>query len=384
MSFMFRSVPRIVCEAGGIAKCGPLMKELGASRVTIICDPGIVALGFADLAKKSLEAVDIAVQIFSDVAADPPQKIVQQAIDGARDWNADGVIGLGGGSSLDSAKLVALLAKSDQSIEEIYGVDKATGDRLPLIQIPTTAGTGSEVTWVSVITDNDNLKQVVYTPQLMPDIALLDAELTYGLPQKVTAATGLDAMVHAIEGYTSRTRKNPIADGMAVTALSLLGKNLMKVIENPGDKDARAAMLQGSLIAGMAFANASVAAIHGLAYPLGARFHIPHGHANALVMAQVLRFNLPKATKLYAELAPCLLGDAEFASDEEAADAFVRRIEDMVQASGLEIRLRDLGVTEDSLPEMAEEVFTKIYRLIESNPRDMTASDIEAIYRQVY
>jgi len=384
MSFMFRSVARIVCEAGGIAKAGPLMKELGATRVTIICDPGIVALGFADQAQKSLESVGIAVQVFSDVAADPPQHVVQQAIDGAKDWKADGIIGLGGGSSLDSAKLVALLANSDQTIEEIYGIDKATGDRLPLIQIPTTAGTGSEVTWVSVITDPDHLKQVVYTPQLMPDIALLDAELTYGLPQKVTAATGLDAMVHAIEGYTSRTRKNPIADGMAVTALSLLGKNLMKVIENPGDKDARSAMLQGSLIAGMAFANASVAAIHGLAYPLGARFHIPHGHANALVMAQVLRFNLPAARTLYAELAPCLIEDADFASDDEAAEAFVRRIEEMVPASGLETRLRDLGVTEDSLPEMAEEVFTKIYRLIESNPRDMTAKDIEAIYREVY
>ncbi|WP_417803784.1 iron-containing alcohol dehydrogenase [Thalassospira lucentensis] len=384
MSFMFRSVPRIVCEAGGIVKAGPLMKELGATRVTIICDPGIVALGFADQARKSLESVGIAVQMFSDVAADPPQHIVQQAIDEAKDWQADGVIGLGGGSSLDSAKLVALLANSDQTIEEIYGIDKASGNRLPLIQIPTTAGTGSEVTWVSVITDPDNLKQVVYTPQLMPDIALLDAELTYGLPQKVTAATGLDAMVHAIEGYTSRTRKNPIADGMAVTALSLLGKNLMKVIENPGDKDARSAMLQGSLIAGMAFANASVAAIHGLAYPLGARFHIPHGHANALVMAQVLRFNLPAAKKLYAELAPCLIEDADFASEDAAAEAFVQRIEEMVPASGLEIRLRDLGVTEDSLPEMAEEVFTKIYRLIESNPRDMTAKDIEAIYRQVY
>lgn len=384
MSFMFRSVPRIVCEAGSIVKTGPLMKELGATRVTIICDPGIVALGFADQAQKSLESVGIAVQVFSDVAADPPQHIVQKAIDGAKDWKADGVIGLGGGSSLDSAKLVALLANSDQTIEDIYGIDKATGDRLPLIQIPTTAGTGSEVTWVSVITDPDNLKQVVYTPQLMPDIALLDAELTYGLPQKVTAATGLDAMVHAIEGYTSRTRKNPIADGMAVTALSLLGKNLMKVIENPGDKDARSAMLQGSLIAGMAFANASVAAIHGLAYPLGARFHIPHGHANALVMAQVLRFNLPAARTLYAELAPCLIEDADFASDDEAAEAFVRRIEEMVPASGLETRLRDLGVTEDSLPEMAGEVFTKIYRLIESNPRDMTAKDIEAIYREVY
>ncbi|NIZ01759.1 iron-containing alcohol dehydrogenase [Thalassospira lucentensis] len=384
MSFMFRSVPRIVCEAGGIVKAGPLMQELGATRVTIICDPGIVALGFADQAQKSLESVGIAVQVFSDVAADPPQHIVQQALDEAKDWQADGVIGLGGGSSLDSAKLVALLANSDQTIEEIYGIDKARGDRLPLIQIPTTAGTGSEVTWVSVITDPDNLKQVVYTPQLMPDIALLDAELTYGLPQKVTAATGLDAMVHAIEGYTSRTRKNPIADGMAVTALSLLGKNLMKVIENPGDKDARSAMLQGSLIAGMAFANASVAAIHGLAYPLGARFHIPHGHANALVMAQVLRFNLPAAKKLYAELVPCLIEDADFASEDAAAEAFVQRIEEMVPASGLETRLRDLGVTEDSLPEMAEEVFTKIYRLIESNPRDMTAKDIEAIYRQVY
>jgi alcohol dehydrogenase len=360
------------------------MKELGANRVTIICDPGIVALGYAQKAEDSLISAGIAVQVFSDVAADPPQKMVEQAIAKTKDWQADGIIGLGGGSSLDTAKLVALLANSDQTIEDVYGVDKASGDRLPLIQIPTTAGTGSEVTWVSVITDNDNLKQVVYTPQLMPDIALLDAELTYGLPQKVTAATGLDAMVHAIEGYTSRTRKNPMADGMAVAALSLLGKNLKKVIENPGDKDARSAMQQGSLLAGMAFANASVAAIHGIAYPLSAQFHIPHGHANALVMAQVLRFNLSAAKRLYAELAPALIEGQNFTSDTEAAEAFVNQISQMVADSGLETRLRDLGVTEESLPEMAKEVFTKIYRLIESNPRDMTIDDIEAIYRQVY
>ena len=384
MSFMFRSTPRIVCEAGALARVGGMMQELGAKRVTVICDPGIVSLGFADTAQKALEAAGVAVQLFSDVMADPPEAVVRQAIDAAADWKADGVIGLGGGSSLDTAKLVALLANSSQSIGDIYGVDKATGRRLPLIQIPTTAGTGSEVTWVSVITDPDNVKQVVVSPQLLPDVALLDPELTYGLPRKVTAATGLDAMVHAIEAYTSRTMKNPIADGMATTALSLLGRNLMKVIEEPSAKEARAAMLQGSLIAGMAFANASVAAIHGLAYPLGARFHIPHGHANALVMAPVLRFNLSAAEKAYAELAPCLLGDVPFGSDREAAECFVRRIEEMVSASGLETRLRDLGVGEDAIPGMADEVFTKSHRLIDSNPCDMTAAEIEAIYREVY
>ncbi len=384
MNHEFRCVPRIVCAAGALQGIGEVFAGLGVKRVLLVCDPGIVKLGFAGQACAALEAAGCVVQVFDQVVADPPAVVVRQAVELGRAFTADGVLGLGGGSSLDAAKLVALLINSEQPLEDLYGTDKATGRRLPLVLMPTTAGTGSEVTWVSVITDEQQRKQAVYSAQLMPDVAVLDPELTLGLPAGVTAATGLDAMVHAIEAYTSRTRKNPIADGLATTALGLLGGNLRKVLADGSDVVAREAMLQGSLMAGMAFVNASVAAIHGLAYPLGARFHIPHGHANALVMAPMLRFNLEAARGLYAELAGYLLPGEVFADEAAAAQAFVVGIEALVRDSGLELRLSKLGVDEAAIPGMAEDVVGGLKRLIDANPRDMDAREVEAIYRGIY
>ena len=384
MNHEFRSVPRIVCEAGALQEVGYVFRGLGAQRVMLVCDPGIVSLGFAGRAQEVLEAAGCAVSVFDQVAPDPSSAVVELAVKQAQEFKVDGVLGLGGGSSLDAAKLVALLINSEQSLEQLYGTDKAQGKRTPLVLMPTTSGTGSEVTWVSVITNAQQRKQAVYSPQLLPDVALLDPLLTLGLPAKVTAATGLDAMVHAIEAYTSRTRKNPISDGLATAALALLGANLPKVLANGQDLPARSAMLQGSLMAGMAFVNASVAAIHALAYPLGARFHIPHGHANALVMAPVIRFNLANAQRQYAELAAYLLPGEHFVDEASAAEAFVQAIEGLVKNSGLEQRLSNLNVDEDSLQVMASEVVVGIRRLIDSNPRDMNEQDVEAIYRSVF
>ena len=384
MNHEFRSVPRIICEAGALQEVGSVFRGLGAQRVILVCDPGIVSLGFAGQAQAVLETAGCEVAVFDQVAPDPSSTLVEQAVKQAQGFKADGVLGLGGGSSLDAAKLVALLINSEQSLEDLYGTDKAQGQRTPLVLMPTTSGTGSEVTWVSVITDAQQRKQAVYSPQLLPDVAILDPQLTLGLPAKVTAATGLDAMVHAIEAYTSRTRKNPISDGLATSALALLGANLPKVLANGRDLEARTAMLQGSLMAGMAFVNASVAAIHALAYPLGARFHIPHGHANALVMAPVIRFNLASAQRHYAELAAHLLPGQYFDNEASAAEAFVQAVEGLVKDSGLEQRLSNLNVDQASLPVMASEVVVGIRRLIDSNPCDMTEQDVEAIYRSIY
>ena len=384
MNHEFRSVPRIICEAGALQEVGSVFRGLGAQRVILVCDPGIVSLGFAGQAQAVLETAGCEVAVFDQVAPDPSSTLVEQAVKQAQGFKADGVLGLGGGSSLDAAKLVALLINSEQSLEDLYGTDKAQGQRTPLVLMPTTSGTGSEVTWVSVITDAQQRKQAVYSPQLLPDVAILDPQLTLGLPAKVTAATGLDAMVHAIEAYTSRTRKNPISDGLATSALALLGANLPKVLANGRDLEARTAMLQGSLMAGMAFVNASVAAIHALAYPLGARFHIPHGHANALVMAPVIRFNLASAQRHYAELAAHLLPGQHFDNEASAAEAFVQAVEVLVKDSGLEQRLSNLNVDQASLPVMASEVVVGIRRLIDSNPCDMTEQDVEGIYRSIY
>ena len=203
------------------------------------------------------------------------------------------------------------------------------------------------------------------------------------MPPRVTAATGLDAMVHAIEAYTSRTRKNPVSDALAAKALALLGGNLRRVVADGTDLPAREAMLEGAMLAGMAFVNASVAAVHALSYPLGARFHVPHGHSNALVMGPVFRFNLPVAAEAYAELAPCLLPGRRFASAGEAAEAFVAALEELAGSVGLETRMSQLGVAEADLPGMAEEVVGGLQRLLANNPRDMAHEDVVAMYRAV-
>lgn len=383
MTFVFQSVPKVVCQTGGLSQTGPLMAVLGAKRVVVVCDGGIKACGFADRAAASLSAAGIECFIYDGVQADPPVTVIRAAVAAAQAFGVDGVVGLGGGSSLDTAKLVALLLRSDQKIEEMFGTDLATGKRVPLIQIPTTAGTGSEVTWVSVVTNEANEKKAVYSRQLLPDVALLDAELTVGMPAKVTAATALDAMVHAVEAYTSRTRKNPIADCLAVRALELLCGNFAKVLANGRDLEARAAMLQGSMLGGMAFINASVASVHALAYPLGARFHVPHGHSNALVMGPVFRFNLKVAARQYAELAAAILPGQSFSSDQAAAEAFVAALEGLAASGGLEMRMSQLGVTAADIPGMAEEVTVGIQRLLANNPREMSKADVVGLYQSI-
>jgi len=383
MDLNFLSCPRIICNAGSLTQIGELVRELGGSRVMLVTDPGIVACGFAERASSVLNAAGIANQTFDNVAADPPMSVVSEAIERARSFKADAIIGLGGGSSLDTAKLVALAAVSGQSIDSMIGIGKAIGKRLPLIQIPTTAGTGSEVTWVSVLTSAKQEKLAVYAPQLLPDIALLDAELTLGMPRKITAATALDAMVHAIEAATSRTRKNLISDALADKALALLGQNLPRVLDVPSDLAAREAMLLGATLAGMAFINASVGSIHALSYPLGSHFHVPHGHGNALVASPVMRFNLAAAEAEYARLARVFMPGKTFANNLAAADALISAMEAMFASSGLETRLSQLGIPVDAIPTMAREVTSGLTRLLANNPCDMSYEDVVTLYEQV-
>ena len=379
----FMTPPRIVCAPGGLARLGSLAAELGGTRAFIVTDPGLTRLGLGQRAVAALEAAGLSGTVFDRVEADPPYAVVRAAVAAARAAGADLVIGLGGGSSMDTAKVVALALNSDQSLDEMVGTEQATGTRLPLICVPTTAGTGSEVTFVSVLTGDDGMKKAIYSAKLLPDIALLDAELTLGMPPHVTAAPALDAMVHAVEAYTSRTRKNPVSDALAVKALALLAGNFETVLTDGGNIAARSDMLLGSMMAGMAFVNASVGAVHALSYPLGARFHVPHGHSNALVMGPVFRFNIPAARAQYAELAAIVLPGRSFNSDKDAANAFVDRLEGMLTASGLPTRLSQLGVTAADIPAMAQEVTEKITRLIATNPRDMTLDEVMALYREV-
>lgn len=380
--FTFSTTKTIVCEPGCLAQLGTLCERLAVTNLMVVTDQGIVAAGLLEKLKVVLNQSALSFVIYDQVVADPPEAIVLEALSQAKSAKIDGVIGYGGGSSMDVAKLVALLVHSEQSLPDVYGVENARGNRLPLLQIPTTAGTGSEVTPIAIITTGETTKQGVVAPQLLPDIALLDADLTLGLPPHVTAATGIDAMVHAIEAYTSKHKKNPYSDMLAKEALRLLSSYIEVAVKQGDDREARSNMLLGAMLAGQAFANAPVAAVHALAYPLGGHFHISHGLSNSLVLPHVLRFNLDVAEKEYAELAPTIGVECQGSTAKNAA-AFITRMNGFIQAVGLPQTLSELDIPESALTMLAEQGMLQ-QRLLVNNPREVTLADALAIYQAAF
>ena len=385
-AFTFSTTRTLIHEPGSVARLAELCQQQGADRILLVTDAGISKAGLLERALPGLEAAGVETAIFDRVEADPSDSTILAAVAAARQHNAGAVIGFGGGSSMDVAKLVAILAHPHctQALEDLYGVGNAIGPRLPLMQIPTTAGTGSEVTPIAIVTTGKTTKAGVVSPVLQPDIALLDAELTLGLPPQVTAATGIDAMVHAIEAYTSVHRKNPYSDMLAREALRLLAGNILPAVRLGTDIEARSQMLLGALMAGQAFANAPVAAVHALAYPLGGHFHIPHGLSNSLVLPHVMRFNAPSARVLYAELAPLIMGD-DFTpgSDAEVSERLIRWLERLIERVGLPRQLRDCDVPEDFLGQLAADAMQQ-QRLLVNNPRQVTEQAALAIYQAAW
>jgi len=378
--FAFHTAKSVIFRPGGAADLGGLAAPLLGPRVLFVTDPGILRLGLADAA---LAALGPGVTVFAGVEADPSQATLLAAV--AAGQGATGVVGFGGGSAMDVAKLAALLLGSGESLDDAWGVGNASGPRLPLVLVPTTAGTGSEVTPVAIITVGAEEKRGVSSAVLLPDLALLDPDLTLDLPPAITAATGIDAMVHAIEAYASANpNANPLSRQLARQALRLLGANIETAVRNGADRAARGAMLLGATLAGQAFANAPVAAVHALAYPLGGVFHIPHGLSNALVLAEVLRFNAPVAGATYAEIAadafPALAG---IEGSQARTVAFIAELAALGPRLGLPARLRDAGVPQDALPRLAAEAM-KQTRLLVNNPREVTEPDALAIYRAAW
>jgi alcohol dehydrogenase class IV len=384
--FTFNTTPSIRQSFGGAARLGELLENLpfaqDSRNALFVTDPGIVKLDLCAPALKSLRDRGFNVTLFDAVEPDPKATTVLAAVEIAKASNIACVIGFGGGSSMDVAKVIALLAASDQPIEAAYGVNQATGTRLPLVLVPTTAGTGSEVTAVSILTTGTEEKKGIVSPIILPDIALLDAELTIGLPPHITAATGVDAMVHAIEAYTSKSpNNNPISKALALQALDLLGANIRTAVHDGANIKARENMLLGSMLAGQAFANSPVAAVHALAYPIGSLFHVPHGLSNALVLAEVMRFNSPECATAYAELAPHVLPDiATNRSAEAICDDFIQQLIQLNVDLGLEKGLRQVGISDSNLDRLASDAMNQT-RLLVNNPRAVTLQDARQIYK---
>ena len=379
-AFQFRTVPHLIIAAGAAGQVGVHVAHHfpAVRRALLVTDAGFLRTGLAEAPLRNLQVAGIEIHVFSEVQADPSEAIVLAGVAMAQMFHVELIIGLGGGSSLDVAKLIAVLAPGHQELAQLYGIGNVHGQRLPLVQLPTTAGTGSEVTPIAIVTTGATTKMGVVAPQLYADLAILDASLTLGLPSAVTAATGIDAMVHAIEAYTSRLQKNPLSDMLATQALSLLSGNLIRACHDGQNQAALQAMLLGAMLAGQAFANAPVAAVHALAYPIGGLFHVPHGLSNALVLPHVLRFNVSHAAPLYAELA-AILRPGVTGSDEARAQALIDAMQEIADATGIARTLREVGIAASDLDRLADEAMLQT-RLLGNNPRLVTRGDARAIY----
>ena len=382
--FQFQTVSNIISGLGSIYELKQLLQQQPYKKLLLVTDAGMIQQQLHLPIIEILETIQLDYVIYSSVQTDPPEHIVLDAVQFAKNEKVDIVLGFGGGSSLDVAKVIAILVypQQQQTLSDLYGINNVKQPRLPLFLVPTTAGTGSEVTPISIVTTGKTTKTGIVSPVLFADVAILDATFTQNLPAHITAATGIDAMVHAIEAYTSKIKKNPYADMLAKQALKLLNHNLSLVLADGQNLAARQNMLVGSMLAGQAFANAPVAAVHALAYPLGGHFHISHGHSNALVLIEVLKFNAPHAKQYYAELM-CWLDPKSTGCTDGLCDLFIDHMQNHLDKSGLVLKLKDLNVAENMLEQLASDAMLQT-RLLQNNPRELSQQDALQIYQAIY
>ena len=376
------TTPRLVLGCGAFAQAGEEMARLGGSRVFVLAGGHAVREGKTEALERDLRGRGMESAVFDGIEPDPSCETLEKALAAAREFGADAVVGLGGGSPLDLAKAVSVLLTNEGAIRSFFGVDLVTQRGLPKVLIPTTAGTGTEVTAVAIFSDHkEKLKMGIVSPFLVPDAAILDPELTLSVPPLVTAYTGMDALVHAMEAYTS-VNATSLSDMYAEQAMKLLFPNIRTAYADGRNLAARSAMMEGSMLAGKAFAIAGTTATHAFAYPIGAEFPIPHGMANALMVVEVYQFNLVGNLLKFARIAD-LAGEAvDGLPLREAAQTLVASLRELVADLALPTHLRDFGVKKSDIPRLAAGVL-KVTRLLGNNPRRLTLEDAEAIYHRV-
>lgn len=377
----FKIANKLITGPAAIEQLSAELTRLNVQNPLIVTDAILVKSGTVDLALAQLGGRRYG--LFDQVKPEPEISIVEDCTRAYRDGGHDGLIGVGGGSAIDIAKGVAAFASHEGPLAELFGVDLVKRKGPPLIAIPTTAGTGSEVTNVAIFSDKQaQLKKGIVSDHLLPDVALVSPLMTLTCPRSVTAASGVDALVHAIEAYLS-VNASPITDAIALGAIKLIVKALPKAYANPSSLQAREDMATASLMAGMAFGNAGVGAVHALAYPLGGRFNIAHGVSNALLLPYVMEWNKLACVERMRDIADAMGVRVAHLSDREAADLAVKAMADLCAVVEIPSGLRSFNVPEDAISAMAEEA-SKIDRLMRNNPRKLTAADIEKIYRAAY
>lgn len=362
----------------------PEVERFKATNILIVTDPFLKELGLADKVQQPLRTKGYATTIYTDIAPEPPLAIGEKLVDFTRKHQFDLVIGLGGGSALDLAKLAAVLAVHDGTVADylnLTGTKALEHKGLPKILIPTTSGTGSEVTNISVLS-LDTTKDVVTHDYLLADSAIVDPELTISLPPKVTAATGVDALTHAIEAYVS-VNANEVTDALALQAIRLISGSIRTAVLEGENKQARSDMSYGSYLAGLAFFNAGVAGVHALAYPLGGQFHIAHGDSNAVLLPYVMGYIRQSCEKRMKDILDAMGLSSAYLSQEEASYNCVDALQQLVQDVKIPSTLKGFNIPEESLEQLTDDA-TKQTRILARSPMPLEREDIYAIYRAAF
>ncbi len=373
------SCRRVLLGRGVVRDVAQEVLRLGAKRVLVVTDAGVAKAGLVERVAQPLAAAGLECRVFAEVVPEPPARIIDRCASLVREWGADLVLGLGGGSSLDAAKAAAALGTNPGMVLDYVGMDTLPRAGLPKILIPTTAGTGSEATRVFVVTDEtDNTKKVVYSDHLLPDVALLDPDLTLSMPRGVTADTGMDALVHAIESYVS-VNATPFTEILALQAIELIAHNLPVAYAKGNAVGARYNLLLAANLAGTAFTSGGLGAVHGLSYVLGTEYHMGHGQSNAVMLPHVMAYNRMGCPEKYARVAAAMGEPIDGLSSMAAAERAVVAVERLLESLGISSRLSAHGVARADLDKLVAGGMAQA-RLFVPNPRDLAEVDVRRIY----
>jgi alcohol dehydrogenase class IV len=382
--FAFTGAKKIVFGNGTFDKLPDHIREFKASRPLVVLDKNLGATGFKDRIHDMFQQAGLKITLFDEkVEAEPQLEVADEGAKAALKGKCDIVVGIGGGSAMDVAKAIAVLAANKNKAADYLGLNKVPGPGLPKIMVPTTAGTGSEVTFTSVfVRKNLQKKEGMNSPYLYPELALLDPILTLTLPPVATAATGIDALCHAIESYTS-VNASPMSEMISLEAIALISENLRTCVHDGTNLEAREKMLLGSLYAGLGLANAGVGAVHSLSYPLGGKYGVSHGLANTIMLPHVMAFNLAGALEKFAAIAEVMGEPSDDLPVREAAYLAVEAVQSLIEDCDIYTTLEDLDIPESDFPELAKVAMT-VTRPLENNPRKVTMEDAIEIYGEAY
>jgi len=381
----FNAVRRIVFGAGALQNIGEEIRRHHGSRVLVVTDPGIKAAGLVDKMVAALDKAELSSHVFAEVEPDPRVEVVANSVSAAKEFKPDIVVGFGGGSALDISKVTSIMLTNAGNVEDYFGMEQVPKPGLPLVLVPTTAGTGSEVTSICVLSDTKNdLKKGIVSEHMYARTALLDPELTVGLPRHVTAMTGMDAFVHALESYTG-VRASFLTDTYNLQAIRMIAGNLRRAYANGNDIEARTQMLQASCLAGMAFSNTQNGLDHALALAIGGRFHLPHGLLTAFISPWVMEYNLMACPQKFIKIAEAFSEDVAGCgcNEMEAAGLAVKAIKRLLDDLGISYRLSSYDIPQDAIPEIAKAAIGAT-RLIDNNARGVTEKDIIALLEANY